>query len=90
MRRQVISVMRAHLRADGLRIRAGAAESMLARYRKVDVPAALQGVFAPLVELLEALDPLIRDADQRAKQQARRDPVTARLLTAAVWARSSH
>ena len=48
--------MRAHLRADGLRLRTGAAESMLTRYRKVDVPAALQEVFAPLVELLEALD----------------------------------
>jgi len=82
MRRQVISVMRAHLRADGLRIRVGAAESMLARYRNVDVPAALQEVFAPLVELLEALDPLIRHADQWAKQQATRDAVTARLMTA--------
>jgi transposase len=82
MRRQAISVMRAHLRAEGLRLRSGAAESLLTRYRKVDVPAALQEVFAPLVELLETLDPLIRRADQWAKQQATRDPVTARLMTA--------
>src|SRR5258708_13905968 len=40
MRRQAISVMRAHLRADGLRIPAGPADSLLARYRKVHVPAA--------------------------------------------------
>src|SRR6478672_1531913 len=47
MRRQVISVIRAHLRAEGLRLRSGAAESLLVRYRHVDVPTALQEVFAP-------------------------------------------
>jgi transposase len=82
MRRQVISVMRAHLRAEGLRLSRGAAESIRARYRKVDVPVALQEAFTPLLELLETLEPLIRQADQWAKQQATRDPVTARLTTA--------
>jgi transposase len=82
MRRQVISVMRAHLRAEGLRLRSGAAESMLARYRTMDDPAALRETFAPLLALLETLEPLIRQADQWAKQQATRDPVTARLTTA--------
>jgi len=53
MRRQVISVMRAHLRADGLRLRTGAAESFMARYRQLDIPAALQEVFTPLLALLD-------------------------------------
>jgi len=53
MRRQVISVMRAHLRADGLRLRTGAAESFMARYRRLDIPAALQEVFTPLLALLD-------------------------------------
>jgi transposase len=82
MRRQVVSVMRAHLRADGLRLRSGAAESMLVRYRTMAVPETLQEIFAPLVELLETLDPLIRRADQWAKQQATADAVAARLMTA--------
>jgi transposase len=82
MRTQVINVMRAQVRSEGLRVRPGSAETFVARYQALAVPAALRAVLAPLVEMLTALAPLIAAADTWAHDTAQRDPVARRLMTA--------
>jgi transposase len=82
MRTQVINLMRGQLRSEGLRVRSGRAESFVTRYQALEVPAALRAVLAPLVEALTALEPMIAAADAWAKQAARADVVTRRLMTA--------
>lgn len=82
MRTQVINLMRGQLRSEGLRVRGGRAESFVARYQALDVPATLQAVLEPLVQALTALEPLIAAADAWAQQTARADATARRLMTA--------
>ncbi len=82
MRTQIINVMRAQIRSEGLRIRSGRAESFVTRYQALAVPAALQAVLEPLVRGLAALEPLIAAADGWAQQTAQGDAVARRLMTA--------
>jgi transposase len=82
MRTQVINLMRGQLRSEGLRVRSGRAESFVARYHALDVPATLRVVLEPLVQALTALAPLLAAADAWAQQTAQVDAVTRRLMTA--------
>jgi len=82
MRTQVINLMRGQLRSEGLRVRSGRAESFVARYQALEVPAALRAVLEPLVQGLTALAPLIAAADTWAHETAHGDGVTRRLMTA--------
>lgn len=82
MRTQIINVMRGQLRSEGLRVRSGRAESFVARYQSLEVPAPLRAALAPLVRGLAALEPLIAAADAWAHETAHGDPVARRLMTA--------
>jgi transposase len=82
MRTQVINLMRAQLRSEGLRVRRGGAERFVARYQALEVSASLRAGLEPLVQGLLALAPLIAAADAWAHEAARADAVTRRLMTA--------
>jgi transposase len=82
MRTQTINLLRAQLRSVGLRLRAGAAPTVVARCATLTIPSAIQGVIAPLLELLRQLAPLIAQQDAWARQAAATDPMTGRLMTA--------
>jgi len=82
MRTQAICLLRGQVRSEGLRLRGGRAERIVARYEALDVPAALRRVLQPAVDLLTALQPLIAAADTAAGEAAKADPVTMRLMTA--------
>lgn len=82
MRTQVINLMRAQLRSEGVRIRHGRAQSFVTRYQALDVPPTLRAVLEPLVEGLTALAPLLAAADAWAHDTAHADAVAHRLMTA--------
>lgn len=82
MRRQVINVMRAQVRAEGVRLASGSTETFAARYTASSVSAAARAALAPLAALLETLTPLIAAADQWSRVTAKADPVPHRLMTA--------
>jgi transposase len=82
MRRQVINVMRAQLRAEGVRLPSGSTETFAQRFTTADVPEPVRVAVAPLVTLLQAMAPLIAGAERWAKQTANADPLARRLMTA--------
>jgi transposase len=82
VRRQAINLLRAHLRSEGVRVPTGAAETFAARFRASEASAAVRDAMAPLLELLAALAPLLDRAEHWARQAAKADPVTRRLMTA--------
>lgn len=82
MRTQAINVMRTQVRSTGLRIPAGQAETFGRRVRRLDLPAALRETLTPLLEVLDALAPVLRAADAWTDQAAPADPITRRLMTA--------
>jgi transposase len=82
VRRQAINVLRAQVRAEGVRMSTGAAESFVERFERSAVSPAVRAAMAPLLELLAAVAPLIRDADRWTRSAARADVVTRRLMTA--------
>lgn len=81
MRTQTINVIRALLRQHGVRVPAGAAEHLAARVDRLQLPASLRDVIAPLLELLGVVTPLIAGADRWARETARTDRVAQRLMT---------
>lgn len=82
VRRQAITLLRAQLRSEGVRIPTGAAETFVARFTASAVSAAVRDAMAPLVELLAAVAPLIAQADQWTRHAAAADPIARRLMTA--------
>jgi transposase len=82
VRRQAINLLRAQLRAEGVRVPTGAAESFGARFERSTVSTAARAAMAPLLELLGAVAPLIARAEQWTHTAARADAVTQRLMTA--------
>lgn len=82
VRRQAINVLRAQLRAEGVRVPTGAAETFAARFERSAVSTAARTAMAPLLELLAAVAPLITRAEQWTRSAARANPVTQRLMTA--------
>jgi hypothetical protein len=89
VRRQAINLLRAQLRAEGVRVPTGAAETFVVRFERSAVSTAARAAMAPLLELLAAVAPLITQAEQWARSAARADAVTLRLMTALVWGPSS-
>lgn len=81
VRTQTINLLRAQLRQEGLRLPAGAAESVGARLSALDLPPALAEALAPLRDLLAAVAPLMAAGDARVAGHAAADPVVGRLMT---------
>lgn len=82
VRRQAINLLRAQLRAEGVRVPTGAAETFAARFERSTASPAVRAAMAPLLELMAAVAPLIRQADQWTRAAAGADVVTRRLMTA--------
>ena len=82
VRTQLINLLRAQLRQEGLRLPSGSAECARQRYAQLAVPAELRAALRPLLAGLEGLAPVITACDQVAQDQAAADPVVQQLMTA--------
>ena len=82
MRTQLINLLRATLRSEGLRLRSGAAHTVVVRYAALDVPRALQEALEPVIAMLQGLAPQLAAADAWAREAAAGDAITRRLMTA--------
>jgi transposase len=82
IRTQLINLLRAQLRQEGYRLPSGSAETVPRRYARLPLPAAVTASVAPLLDLLEALAPVLTAADEAVTAAAARDPVVQRLMTA--------
>jgi len=80
-RTRSINLIRTIARTAGVHIRTGAAETFLTRIDAVDLPAAVQGVVAPLREVIILLNAQLVVADQYVERVAHEDPVVQRLAT---------
>lgn len=80
-RTRYISVARALLRAEGLRIRSGAAETFPDRLENLELPANLQAEIRPLRTMLEHLRAEIERADAAVEELVRKNEAMRRLCT---------
>lgn len=80
-RTRAIVVVRSLYRQQGLRIRAGSAESFTHRIAAVPAGTSLRESIAPLQELIDQLTSRIRSADRKLEELAGTDPVVDRLRT---------
>jgi transposase len=81
-RTSTINILRALLRADGVRLANGSAECVVARLDRLTVPAALRDTIAPLRALIGHLTEAVRTADTDVQRRAVADPTVHRLMTA--------
>jgi transposase len=82
MRSHTISLVRSVVRREGVRVPAGAAETILTRLEGVALPAAVTTILAPLRAVLTALNAQIAAQDERVEARAGADATTQRLMTA--------
>jgi transposase len=82
MRTGTISLLRALLRQEGLRLPSGSAERILTRLESVAIPAALEPVIAPLRTMIAELNVRLIEAETQVDARAHEDPVAQRLMTA--------
>jgi transposase len=80
-RARFISLIRALLRREGLRMPSGMARYFLRRLATLTVPEPLSGEIAPLLAVMESLNQQIDAADARLATHAAQDPVVRRLET---------
>jgi transposase len=80
-RTRYLSVIRAVLRREGIRVPSGSAATFARRLAQVAVPPAPAAVVAPLVELLGPLNAAIAAADAGMARRLAADPVAQRLAT---------
>jgi transposase len=80
-RTRYLSVIRALLRREGVRVPSGSAAAFARRLARVEVPPALERVIAPLVALLTPLNAAIAAADAGMARRLTADPVARRLAT---------
>jgi transposase len=78
----LISLLRAVLRQEGLRLPSGAAERVLQRLDQMAVPATVTAVLEPLRAVLSQLTSTLTIANQAVEARAMADAVTQRLMTA--------
>ena len=81
-RTATINLLRALLRADGLRLPRGSAERILTRVDQLTLPTTLATVLAPLRDVLRQLTATIAAADTALATRAARDPSAQHLMTA--------
>ena len=82
LRSRTISLLRAQLRREGVRLPSGSAEGLVTRLDRLAVPAALTAVIAPLRELLTQVNASLAAREQEVEARAAMDPTTQRLMTA--------
>ena len=81
-RTATINLLRAMLRADGLRLPRGAAERILGRVDQLRLPASLATIIAPLRDVIRQLTATIAAADQALATRAAADSIAQHLMTA--------
>ncbi len=81
-RTATINLLRALVRADGLRLPRGSAERVLTRLDQVTLPTGLATVITPLRAVIQQLTATIRTADAACERHAARDPIAQHLMTA--------
>jgi len=82
MRSGTISLLRAGLRHEGLRLASGAAETVLRRLDRLELPAAVAASVAPLRAVLTELNTILAEADAGVEARASTDATTQQLMTA--------
>jgi transposase len=82
LRSRTISLLRALLRRDGLRLPSGSAEGLVTRLDRLPIPAPLTTVIAPLRELLTQVNELLAAREQEVEARAAADATTQQLMTA--------
>jgi hypothetical protein len=70
------------LRADGVRLPTGSAESVLDRLGRLTLPSTLQMAITPLHDILAQLTQTIATADAALRARAAAEPATRQLMTA--------
>ena len=80
-RARFISLMRALLRREGLRVRSGMASKSPQRVAALSIPEPQSAAIAPLLAVMETLNLQIDAADARLARHAADDPVVRRLET---------
>jgi len=81
-RTKYISLVRALLRREGLRVRPGSSSSFLERVGELEIPRPLQREIAPISRLMTPLNRQIERATKDVEMIARQDPAVRRLCTA--------
>jgi transposase len=82
VRTRTISLIRALLRQEGLRLPRGASEAVGVRLDRVALPAALQTILTPLREVLTQLQTTLDAVEERVEAAAIDDTTAQRLMTA--------
>jgi transposase len=82
VRSGLISLLRAVLRQEGMRLPSGSAERVLPRLDQLSVPPAVATVLAPIREVLEPLTTTLTRMDEAVETRATQDPEAQRLMTA--------
>ena len=80
-RTRYISVIRALVRRDGLRVRSGGSDAFVDRLAEIELPVPLSSEIAPLIALMGPLGEQIQACDARLKERAKQDEVVRRLCT---------
>jgi transposase len=80
-RTRYLSVIRALLRREGLRVPSGSAAAFAQRLTAMTLSPTQQALIAPLVTLLPPLNAAIAAADARVARRVAADPVAQRLAT---------
>jgi transposase len=82
MRSGLISLLRATLRQEGMRLPSGSTERVLQRLEQLPLPPALGAVLEPLRAVISQLTSTLTTADQALAAQAAGEAVSRRLMTA--------
>jgi transposase len=82
IRTGMISLLRALLRQEGLRLTSGSADRVLQRLDRLDLPEALAATLTPIRATLAQVLATLAETDAALEAQATADPVTQRLMTA--------
>lgn len=80
-RTRYISVVRAMLRGEGLRIRSGHAAYFVERVRELELASEVAAVIEPLLEVMNAVTERLKKIDHELEAVAGRDEVVRRLCT---------
>jgi transposase len=81
-RTRYVSLIKAAVRREGLRLSQGEPEHTASKVRAIELREEVLEELAPILELLFALNREICSADERIKELGRKDPVVRRLMTA--------
>jgi transposase len=81
-RTKYISLVRALLRREGLRVRPGSSSSFVDRVKEVEISRQLRREIAPILKLMAPLNRQIEQATKDVEKIVDRDPAVRRLCTA--------